>query len=99
MEIFAGGVMPLAAAAGILAALDLPLIGAVAPGVVALGGVWYGTEAMLAHIAGWHLSWRSPAAWMLRDLLLPVIWIGGWCGTGVVWRGHHIQAVESRSAV
>ena len=94
MEIFAGGVMPLAAAAGMTAALELPLIG-----VVALASVWYGIEAMLAHVAGWHLSWRSPAAWVLRDLLLPVIWIGGWLGTGVVWRGHHIQAVELRSAV
>ena len=94
VEIFAGGVMPLAAAAGMTAALELPLIG-----VVALASVWYGIEAMLAHVAGWHLSWRSPAAWVLRDLLLPVIWIGGWLGTGVVWRGHHIQAVELRSAV
>jgi ceramide glucosyltransferase len=94
VEIFAGGVMPLAAAAGMTAALDLPLIG-----VVALAGVWYGIEAMLAHVTGWHLSWRSPAAWVVRDLLLPVIWIGGWLGTGVVWRGHHIQAVESQSAV
>jgi len=50
--------------------------------VVALAGVWYGLEAMLAHIAGWHLSWRSPIAWALRDLLLPVLWIGGWRGTG-----------------
>jgi ceramide glucosyltransferase len=94
VEIFAGGVMPLAAATGMTAALGLPLIA-----VVALAGVWYGIEAMLAHVAGWHLSWRSPAAWVVRDLLLPVIWIGGWLGSGVVWRGHHVQAVESRSAV
>jgi len=94
VEILAGGALPLAAAAGVLAALELPLIS-----VVALAGIWYGMEAMLAHIAGWHLSWRSPIAWVLRDLLLPLLWIGGWRGTGVVWRGHHVQAVESRSAV
>ena len=38
-------------------------------------------------------------AWMLRDLLLPLLWILGWLGTGVVWRGHHISTVETESAV
>jgi len=36
---------------------------------------------------------------MLRDLLLPVLWILGWTGSGVTWRGHHISTVESESTV
>jgi ceramide glucosyltransferase len=60
--------------------------------------IWYGAEAVLAWTAGWHLSWRSPFAWMLRDLLLPLLWILGWLGTGVVWRGHRISTVETESA-
>jgi hypothetical protein len=31
--------------------------------------------------------------------MLPALWIGGWLGTGFVWRGHHLEAVESRSAI
>jgi ceramide glucosyltransferase len=94
VEILAGGIAPLAAAAGVLAALDWP-VGA----VVVLMTVWYGAEAVLALTAGWHLSVRSPLAWMLRDILLPLVWIGGWLGRGFVWRGNQMRAVESRSAI
>ena len=40
-----------------------------------------------------------PAKPKKRDLLLPVLWILGWTGSGVTWRGHHISTVESESAV
>src|SRR5271165_6883244 len=33
---------------------------------------WYAAEALLALAAGWPLGWRSPLAWMVRDLLLPL---------------------------
>src|ERR1700730_10400386 len=39
----------------------------------------YGGEAILAFVAGWPLSWRSPAAWLVRDALLPFLWARGWC--------------------
>jgi len=94
LEILGGGVLPLAAATYVIAALDLPLVTFIAP-----AAMWYGAEAALARAAGWHLSLRSPLAWALRDLLLPALWIGGWLGTGFVWRGHHVQAVESSGAI
>jgi ceramide glucosyltransferase len=94
VEIMAGGVAPLVAAAGVLAALEWPV-----GSVVALAAMWYGAEAVLAHAAGWHLSVRSPLAWMLRDLLLPLVWIGGWVGRGFVWRGNQMRAAESRGAI
>jgi ceramide glucosyltransferase len=94
LEILSGGIAPLIAAACVLAATGLPI-----GGVIAVAAVWYGAEAMLAYAAGWHLSVRSPLAWMLRDLLLPLLWIRGWLGKDFVWRGNEMRATESREAV
>jgi ceramide glucosyltransferase len=94
LEILAGGVAPLAAAAYVVAALGLPL-----SSVIALAAIWYGAEAALAYAAGWQLSLRSPVASMLRDLLLPWLWVAGWLGSGVVWRGHHVRTVESEGTI
>jgi ceramide glucosyltransferase len=94
LEILSGGSGPLIAAAYVLAATGLPIAG-----VIAIAAVWYGAEAALAYAAGWHLSVRSPLAWMLRDLLLPLLWIRGWLGKDFVWRGNQMHAVESREAI
>ena len=94
LEILAGSLAPLAAAAYAVAALGLPL-----GSVLAVAAAWYGAEAALARAAGWHLSLRSPAAWILRDILLPLLWIGGWLGRGFVWRGNEMGPVESRGAI
>ncbi len=94
LEILAGSIGPLVAAAYVLAALELPVVG-----VVAVAAVWIGAEAVLARAAGWHLTIRSPLAFLLRDVLLPLLWIGGWLGRGFVWRGNHMRAMESRGAI
>jgi ceramide glucosyltransferase len=52
--------------------------------------LWYGTEAFLAQAAEWHLSWRSPLLWMLRDLMIPAVWTNGWLGSQFVWRGNRM---------
>ena len=93
-EILAGGAWPLLAAAFAAAQSDLPLAG-----VPALAALWYGSEAVLAWAAGWHLSARSPLAFALRDLLLPAIWFNGWLGSAFVWRGNEMRPVESGRAV
>jgi ceramide glucosyltransferase len=93
-EILAGGVWPLAAAALAAAQSDLSFAS-----VPALAAVWYGSEAVLAWAAGWHLSLRSPPAWLLRDLLLPAIWFNGWLGSTFVWRGNQMRPVESSGTV
>jgi ceramide glucosyltransferase len=54
---------------------------------------------MLAYSAGWHLSPRSPLIWILRDLLLPVLWVEGWLGSGFVWRGNEMPLAQSNEAV
>jgi ceramide glucosyltransferase len=52
----------------------------------------------------WHLSPLFPFYAMLRDLLLPGLWIDAWVGTEFVWRGNAMSvatdsiATESPSA-
>jgi ceramide glucosyltransferase len=94
LEILSGGLGPLLAAAYALWASGLP----VGDGV-AVAFLWYGAEAALAYAAGWHLTVRSPLTFLLRDALLPVLWIGGWLGRDFVWRGTQMQAVESRGTL
>ena len=51
-EILTGCLLPLAAAAYVADAVDMPASVLVA----ALAAVWFGSEALLARAAGWHLS-------------------------------------------
>ena len=68
-------------------------LGVGAPAAVMLAAaIWYGAEAVLAAAAGWPLAWSSPAAWMARDALLPVLWLGGWMNARFVWRGNVMSA-------
>ena len=93
-EVVSGAVWPIAAAALVATQSDLSLLT-----VPALAALWYGSEAVLAWAAGWHLTARSPLAWALRDLLLPVVWLNGLFGTDFVWRGNQMRVAESRGAV
>ena len=63
--------------------------------VTALLAVWFGAEALLAARAGWRLSPALLGALLLRDLLLPVLWIAAWTGNGFVWRGNPMRAERS----
>jgi ceramide glucosyltransferase len=94
-EILTGATGPLIAAGFIAYAADLPPSGA----CFLLATLWYGAEAALAYSAGWHLSLRSPLIWMLRDLLLPVLWIEGWLGSGFVWRGNEMPLTQSNKTI
>lgn len=94
LEIVTGGVWPVAA---IAAAAGLS---GEAPGwALAFGVLWYGGETALARSAGWHLTRWTAFACVARDLMLPMLWIAGWAGSGFVWRGNEMRAVESGSAV
>ncbi|MCC7251762.1 ceramide glucosyltransferase [Hyphomicrobium sp.] len=89
-EVLTASVAPMCAA--VLAAPLLDLDAAVAAGLVAT--LWFGTEAVLAKAAGWHLSLVSPVAWLVRDLSLPVVWLEGWIGDGFTWRGNDMTVAE-----
>jgi ceramide glucosyltransferase len=57
-------------------------------------GVWFAAEAWLAATLGWHLSWRSPLLWLLRELLLPALLIQAWLGKSLSWRGTDIRGAS-----
>jgi len=86
-EILSGGLFP-TLMAGLTAALfGFPMLAT----MVAFATIWYGAEMLLCYLAGWHVSLRSPLVALIRDLLLPAIWIEGWRGNGFVWRGTPMQ--------
>ena len=80
LEIFSGLLAPLAGAcagrAGARLRRRVPL-------AAAYTGLWLAAEAWLAAAAGWPFSWRSPLMWLLRELLLPVLWMQAWFGNSL----------------
>ena len=61
-------------------------------------GLWLTAEALLARAAGWRLAWASLAAMLVRDALLPVLWLWAWFGNDFVWRGHAMSVSQPRAA-
>jgi ceramide glucosyltransferase len=82
-EIITSSVFTLLAAA--IAAPEFHLAASSAVLLAAL--VWYSSEAALAIVAGWPLGRWTPIAWLVRDLVLPWLWVQGWAGGQVEWRG------------
>jgi ceramide glucosyltransferase len=83
-EILGGALLPLLAAGYVAHGLGLSVAGIVA----ALAGAWYGLETLLVVAVRWHFTPLFPLYAMMRDLLLPGLWIDGWIGTDFVWRGN-----------
>lgn len=81
-EVLTGGAAPLVAALVLTCAgvISLPL-------VLALGVVWYGAEFLFARRAGWPSTPRDGLTWVLRDMLIPALWVAAWAGSGFEWRG------------
>jgi ceramide glucosyltransferase len=94
-EIASGGVFPMVAAGLLASAMDWPA----APAVFAFGLVWYGGEIALARAARWHLSALYPVQALLRDLLLPVLWLDGLFGSDFEWRGNAMSVAVDSEAV
>jgi ceramide glucosyltransferase len=91
-EIFLGSALSAVAVA--LAAAGYGL--SVPMAVATLLAVWFAAETALAQCAGWHPSARSAMALLVRDLLLPVLWIGALLGDGFVWRGNEMTSGARR---
>jgi ceramide glucosyltransferase len=89
-EIVSGGVLPISCAAILASALGWPVL------VCAAGfsAIWYGVEMALAAAAGWHVSPLHPLYGLLRDLMLPALFVGALRGNDFVWRGN---AMASRT--
>lgn len=91
-ELLTGCFFPLAAGAYAAAVLgeNVGLI------CLLLLAIWFGAEAALARCAAWHLSWRMPAAMLIRDLMLPPLWVAAWLSDEVKWRGSTVSEATLR---
>jgi ceramide glucosyltransferase len=92
-ELLCGSCFPTIAAAYAAFAAGLSVI----PIVVLLWSVWFSAEALLAYVAGWHRSRFIFFADLVRDLLLPILWIESWLADDFVWRGNDMT-VSSEAA-
>lgn len=90
-EVLSGSLAPLLAAAFAAQSADVSIVGVTA----ALAAAWYGCDALLARLAGWHLSRWSLLAWIARDLMLPVLWVQAWLGNSFSWRGNEMHLADA----
>src|SRR5581483_7247692 len=89
-EALAGGILPMIAAAVVANAAGWPA--ALCVGL--LGSVWYGSEMALAVAAEWHLPALYPLYGLLRDLLLPALFVDALRGSDFVWRGNEMEVAR-----
>ncbi len=87
-EILVGGALPSLALGLAATEYGVGVTGAVALFLL----TWSGAEAALAWRVGWRLSPRLMVALVVRDLLLPVLWVAAWVGDGFVWHGNGMRA-------
>jgi ceramide glucosyltransferase len=52
---------------------------------------WFAVEAIYVRAQGWHLSWLSPAAWLVREAMIPALWLRAALIRSLVWRGQRID--------
>lgn len=90
-EIFSGGALPLGLAAWLATELQGPAAGT----LVGAAALWYGAEYALARAAGWSASARMIAAAMLRDLMIPLLWLAAWSSAAFVWRGNVMTIADT----
>jgi len=86
-EILQGPAMPF------LALAVLALMGMVSGwSLLALAVLWYGAELGLAAIHGWPHGPRDLAAMLVRDAMLPALWVATFAARGFSWRGTAMEA-------
>ena len=62
--------------------------GTAALGLAVLAVLSYGAEYGLARRAGWYRSPVLLLAFLVRDALIPFLWVRAWMRNAVVWRGN-----------
>lgn len=94
LELLTGSLLPLAAIIFVAVQTGVSPLAA----SLALSVIWYGSEILFAVKAGWHVSRYSPLCTVLRDLMLPLLWLDAWSGSGFEWRGTPMRAFENARA-
>lgn len=87
-EILTGALFPILA--GIYAARIDGHSEALAVGLLCI--LWFGAEALLARSAGWHFPVRMLLACVVRDALVPALWVEGWLRHEFNWRGNEMDS-------
>ena len=90
-ELFSGCLFSVAAGAYAAAANGYDPL----PSAALIVAIWMAAETQLALGAGWRLTPLSPFAWLLRDLMLPVMFVNAWLANDFVWRGNAMDVTES----
>jgi ceramide glucosyltransferase len=52
--------------------------------------MFYGMEIGLAKWQGWHVSWWTPLAMVVRDVIVGGVWLVGWFGDDINWAGQKL---------
>ncbi len=90
-EILSGSFVPVMTAAAAAVALGWPVTSTVTAYVT----VWYLAEMALAAVCRWPFGWHTPFATVLRDLVLPVLWVGAFTGRSFTWNGTRLTLQET----
>ena len=91
-EFLAGGVPPMICAAIVTNAFGWPIL----PCMLSFMLFWYGSEMALAAASGWHVSLLHPLYGLIRDLMLPMLFVAALRGNDFVWRGNAMQVERLR---
>lgn len=59
-----------------------------------LAVMWFATEWALCRRAGWPHGPRDVLAMVLRDFLLPALWVAGYARRGFDWRGTRLETAR-----
>ncbi len=81
-ELLTGSLAPACATALAAWHQDLDITSSVASFLA----IWYGAEAALTLVARWQFTPWTPLAWLVRDLMVPGLWVAGLAGRSFVWR-------------
>jgi ceramide glucosyltransferase len=64
------------------------LMAGLTPWIAPLLLLWYGAEYLLARSGNWPHGPPDIVAWIVRDALLPALWLVCWTSSGFEWRGN-----------
>ena len=92
-ELLAGGVPPMICAAIAANGFGWPIFSS----LVIFMLCWYGAEMALAAVSGWHVSPLHPLYGLIRDIMLPMLFVGALRGNDFVWRGNAMQVERLRA--
>ena len=91
-EIISGSMVPLLITGFAAASLGWPVLATVLVTLL----LWEGAEVALALACGWPVGWRLPLALVVRDLIMPALFVGAFTGRSFTWKGTAMQMEPRR---